>query len=121
MVKEVGRVTTLTGRSGTEYEFSLWTFDEFDDIKGTFTGGGLYLFTNRHFVNGEYRHSYIYLGESGDYFNRYDNHHKESDIILHNANCIGFYSMPNSTEMQRKIAEEDLLAHYLFPCNIVNN
>lgn len=121
MVIELGKITTLEGKSGKKYEFSLWSFEDFDDVKSTFTGEGLYLFTNRHLSEGEYKHSYIYLGETGDYYTRYDGHHKEESIKKHEANCIGFYSMPNSTEEDRKKKEDDLLENYNFPCNTVNN
>jgi len=122
MVRELNKVTTLTGKSGKKYEFFLWSFDEFDDIQRTFKGSGLYLFTNRHKdERGVFKHSYIYLGETGDYFTRYDNHHKEKCIVTHNSNCIGFYSMPNSSEEERIDLEDDLLAAYFFPCNKADN
>lgn len=121
MVRELGKTTTLIGSSGKEYTFSLWGFDDFDDVKRTFTGGGLYLFTYRHVVSGKYKHTYIYLGETDDYYTRYDQHHKEDCIRLHCSNCIGFYSMPDASEDERKTAEDDLLENNDFPCNIVNN
>ena len=121
MVSELGKITTLTGISGIKYEFSLWSFDDFDDIKKTFTGEGLYLFTKRYEATDGYRHKYIYLGETEDYYTRYDNHHKEECIKMQNSNCIGFYSMPNSSENERKSVEDDLLAAYNFPCNNKNN
>ena len=40
MVEELNKVTTLEGISGKKYVFSLWTFEDFDDVKSTFTGGG---------------------------------------------------------------------------------
>lgn len=121
MVNELGKITTLVGKSGRKYEFSLWSFDDFDDVKSTFTGGGLYLFTNRHLSDGVFKHTYIYLGETGDYYTRYDGHHKEECIKKNHSNCIGFYSMQNATEKERKEVEEDLLANYVFPCNTINN
>lgn len=121
MVNELNKVTTLTGKSGTKYEFSLWTFDEFDDIKRTFTGEGLYLFTKRFATDDGFRHRYIYLGETEDYFTRYDSHHKEECIKYHESNCIGFYSMPNSLKEERTAVEDDLLEAYDFPCNDKNN
>ena len=121
MVKELSKTITLKGRSGEEYKFSLWSFEDFDDIKGTFTGAGLYLFTNRRLSDRGYKHTYIYLGETSDYYTRYNDYHKEECIKNHSSNCIGFYSMPNATEDERKIAEEDLLGNYSFPCNTANN
>lgn len=121
MVKNLGKVTTLTGKSGIKYEFKLWSFDVFDDVKRSFAGGGLYLFTKRFVKDGEYWHTYIYLGETSDYFTRFDGHHKEVEISDYESNCVGFYPMPNSSDIERKSAEEDLLNSYRFPCNSTNN
>lgn len=121
MVRTLNKTTVLKGRSGKEYVFNLWSYDDFNDIKGSFTGGGLYLFTRRYWDGEKYMHSYIYLGETGDYYTRFNNHHKEQCIRLHQANCIGFYPMPGATEEQRQAAEEDLLAAYNFPCNTTDN
>lgn len=121
MVNELGKVTILNGLTGKKYQFSLWSFEVFDDVKNTFTGGGLYLFTKRYSDGEVYRHSYIYLGETGDYFTRFNNHHKEQSIKFFKANCIGFYPMLNATEENRKLAERDLLNNYNFPCNTDNN
>lgn len=121
MIKELNRTTVLKGQSGKEYVFRLWSFEDFDDVKGSFTGGGLYLFTYRYYTGEAYRHTYIYLGETGDYYTRFNGHHKENCIRLHLSNCIGFYSMPGATEEQRKSTEDDLLAVYNFPCNTSDN
>lgn len=121
MVKELNKTTNLTTNTGTVYKFRLWLFDDFDDIKQTFKGSGLYLFTKRYKANTGYRHKYLYLGETGDFYTRYDNHHKEEDIKNNDANCIGFYSMPNSTEEERLKTEKELLNSYDFTCNDINN
>lgn len=121
MVEELNKVTTLEGISGKKYVFSLWTFEDFDDVKSTFTGGGLYLFTKRHIVDGQFIHDYIYLGQTEDYYTRYTGHHKEQCLRNNQVNCIGFYSMPNASEVVRRDAENDLLRRYNFPCNNANN
>lgn len=121
MVNELGKITTLTGASGIKYKFTLWTFDEFEDIKNTFTGEGLYLFTKRYLTDKGFMHYYIYLGETDNYYTRYNNHHKEESINEYGSNCIGFYAMSNSTEEERKVAEDDLLSAYDFPCNDTYN
>ena len=120
MVKELHKTTTLIGASNKQYRFNLWGFDNFDDIKGTFQGGGLYLFTKREMVDGEYKHTYLYLGMTSNYQTRYDNHHKEADIRNHKSNCIGFYPMSFSTEEEIEEAEKDILNNYDFPCNIIS-
>ena len=119
MVYELGKTTKLTGVSGKEYLFNLWTFDDFDDVKQTFRGCGLYLFTNRHLDGGKYRHTYIYIGQTGDFYTRYNNHHKENCLRNQEVNCIGFFSMPNSVEEDRKTVENDILSKYDFPCNTI--
>lgn len=121
MIKEISKTTILTGVSKKRYTFNLWGFDDFDDVKGTFQGGGLYLFTKRVQVDGEYRHIYLYLGETVDYYTRYDNHHKEKQIRDLNSNCIGFCSMSFASEEEMKKAEKDILDNYDFPCNLKNN
>ncbi len=121
MVKELNKTTILTGTSKKQYKFNLWGFDDFDDVKGTFQGGGLYLFTRRELVNGAYMHTYLYLGKTTDYLTRYDNHHKENEIRNLESNCIGFYSMQNATEEDMEKTEKDILSNYDFPCNTINN
>ena len=121
MIKELNKTTTLIGKSRNEYEFSLFSFDDFDDVKKSFIGGGLYLFTYRYKIDEYYKHQYIYLGQTGDYNTCFDNHNKEFCIRLRKSNCIGFYSMSNITEQERKIAEKDLLDNYIFPCNTSDN
>ena len=121
MIHELRKNTTLLGNSGKQYDFCLFSFDDFDDIKRSFNGGGLYLFTNRYWTGEDYKHKFIYIGETGDYNTRFDSHHKEQCIRLNKSNCIGFYSMPDATEEERKVAEDDLLATYSLPCNTMNN
>jgi len=121
MIEELHKVTTLKGLSGKCYEFHIWFFSDFDDVKRTFTGKGLYLFTRRFSEGVVVRHYYLYLGETGDYYTRYDNHHKEKSIMSHMANCIAFYPMLNSSESERIEAETDLLRAYDFPCNKSGN
>lgn len=121
MVKELNKTTTLTGASEKYYKFNLWGFDDFDDVKGIFQGGGLYLFTKRELTDGVYLHTYLYLGKTTNYLTRFDNHHKEAEIRNLHSNCIGFYSMPNATEEEMEKAEKDILSNYEFPCNIISN
>lgn len=121
MVSELNKSTVLTGKSGTEYRFRLWGFDDFDDVKATFQGEGLYLFTRREIVDGLYRHTYLYLGKASNYFSRYNNHHKEDSIRAYQSNCVGFYPMSFATDEEMTEAETDILNNYDFPCNISNN
>lgn len=121
MVKELHKTTTLIGASNKQYKFNLWGFDDFDDVKGTFQGGGLYLFTKREQVDGDYKHTYLYLGKTLNYLTRYDNHHKEEDLRNLESNCIGFYPMSITAEEKLEEAEKDILSNYNFPCNTIDN
>lgn len=122
MITQLNKTTTLKGKSGKEYVFNLYSFDDFNDLVTEITAekAALYLFTNRYSSNGKYYHNYIYLGETGDISSRYSGHHKEACIKKHNANCIGFWWAPDN-EDKRRAAETDILEANNFPCNEVNN
>lgn len=116
------KILTLTGISGNEYEFTLYSFDDFDELSEEIdeARGALYLFTKRHLKNGQYFHDYIYLGETSDISTRYGNHHKKECIMSHRGNCIGFY-YTDVDDDTRKAMEKDILDAYDFPCNDMNN
>lgn len=122
MVKNLNKTTTLIGKSGKEYVFNLYSFDDFADLVSDIKAekAALYLFTNRHISDGEYKHTYIYLGETGDISTRYSGHHKEDCIKKHKGNCIGFWWAPEDADKRRN-AETDILLANKFPCNEVNN
>ena len=118
MFTNIGKTTTIKGESGKEYQFQLYTFDTFEDIKSAWNSiPALYLFTRRELSNGAYFHTYLYLGETGDLSTRFQNHHKESEIMSHSANCIGIYSHVPADEPGRLNLERDLLLANKFPCN----
>lgn len=121
-MQRLNKTITLTGAFGEEYEFELYSFEDFEDLSDNMTEkrGAIYLFTNRHIEQGEYHHTRIYLGETGDVSTRYKNHHKERCIMNHEANCIGFYWVEGDEE-ERKAIEDDILDTYNFPCNEMNN
>lgn len=49
MVKDINKTTNIKARSGKEYEFQLYSFDDFNDLKGFFDEDPvLYLFTRRY-------------------------------------------------------------------------
>lgn len=118
MFTNIGKTTTIKGESGKEYQFQLYTFDTFEDIKSAWNSiPALYLFTRRELSNGAYYHTYLYLGETGDLSTRFQNHHKESEIMSYSANCIGIYSHVPADEPGRLNLERDLLLANKFPCN----
>lgn len=121
MLQNLDRTTSLIGESGRKYTFALYSFDSFDDLKGLKKMSALYLFTRRKFVDGSYYHDYLYFGETGDLSTRYNNHHKEKELVKEKSNCIGFYTSAPDDEDARKKIEEDVLAANNFPLNTANN
>jgi len=116
-MNSTGRRLTLNGISGKEYIFDLYVFDDFSELRNAFLARpGLYLFTRRRATSEGFTHDLVYLGETKNLSNRFDNHHKEAEIKAHYANCIGIHAAPTDEE-QRKQIETDILASYDFPCN----
>lgn len=105
---------TLSGASGKEYSFSMYTLDT--DFKAV---GGIYVFTNRHIDGDRYSHTLIYCGKTGDLSTRFDNHHKAACIKKNNANCICVLQV--DSEKERTNIETDLLEGNKFTCNEVLN
>ena len=121
MVKDINKTTKLKTADDKEYVFDLYTFDEFDDLKGYFDEDpALYLFTRRYKEGEKHYHDYIYLGETCNLNSRFNDHHKEACIKKNKANCIGIYRF-GGTEKVRKSAESSLLDAQDFPCNKQNN
>jgi len=121
MIKDFNNKVTLTGVSGKKYVFNLYTYSDFDDVKGAFTPkSALYLFIKLSADQTSYWR--VYLGKTGDLSTRFDSHHKEDCIRKHGANCIGIHSDEKfKNEKVLEEAEKDLLAAYNFPCNDQNN
>ena len=121
MVKDINKTTTLKTKMGKEYVFQLYSFDDFNDLKGFFDEDpALYSFTRRYKDGDKFYHDYIYLGETCNLNSRFNEHHKEKCIRKNNANCIGIFRY-GGTEKVRKGSESDLLESNKFPCNEVNN
>lgn len=122
MVSKLGKTLTLTGASGKQYEFQLFSFDDYEEIKRYFNEvPALYIFVRLTADKLRYE-EVIYLGETGNVHTRYDNHHRENCIKSRNANCIGFYQEEGfGIEANRKAAEKDLLDANIFHCNRENN
>ena len=122
MIKKLGKTLTLTGASGKKYDFDLFSFDDYEEIKRYFNEvPALYIFVRLTTDKQRYE-EVIYLGETGNVHTRYDDHHKEYCIKGRNANCIGFYQEEGfDVEANRKAAEKDLLDANFFHCNDENN
>ena len=121
MVTELNVKMTLQGASGKTYLFNLYGYDFFSQLKRAFKPiSAIYVFSHRYMLDGAFTHDIIYLGQTSNLAERFDNHHKESDIIARNGNCIWIHVF-NGTDDQRAEVEQDILASYDFPCNEVNN
>lgn len=122
MIKGTNTTLSLSGLSGKQYIFNLYTFDSFAELKDAFKPiPALYLFTKRWLrEEDKYSHDLIYLGETSDLSLRFNQHHKEKCIISQGANCIGVFST-SVADYERIKMEEDVLGAYDFPCNVLNN
>src|SRR6266480_4059466 len=96
---------TLTGKSGTKYTFQMYPLGtEFKAV------GGVYIITKRTASTTGGSHSLIYIGQTGDLSERFDDHHKADCFKRHGANCIGV--LLEESEEKRVAIEADLLAAY---------
>lgn len=109
----MAKISTLTtkGLSGTEYSFSVYPMDqEFREV------GGVYIITRRYKNDaGEYKHAFIYIGETGDFSTRFVNHHKARCFQTNKANCICTLIEENGDT--RLAIEDDLVTQHNPPCN----
>jgi predicted GIY-YIG superfamily endonuclease len=115
MTKVTESPFVITGKSGKEYKFDIYTLDT------TFNKtGGVYIFTRRYQgTDSKYYHDFIYCGKTDDLSTRFDNHHKADCIKKNKANCICVKEV--STEKERTEIEEDILKGNNFLCNEVLN
>jgi len=96
----------LTGASGKKYTFYVYPWGtEFKAV------GGVYAVLKN---NGS-TNSVIYIGQTGDLSERFDNHHKKDCFRRHGATHIAAFVEGN--EQARLAAESDLIAAYNPPCN----
>jgi len=109
----MARISTVsfTGISGKEYEFNVYHLGvNFNAI------GAVYAITLREQnASGEYNHTIIYIGESGDLSDRFDSHHKADCFNTNSANCICIHADDNKDSRLEK--EQDLIENYEPPCN----
>lgn len=104
-------ILTLTGASGKKYKFNVYPYDT--DFKSI---GGVYYISKRTEKNdGSGTHSKIYIGQTGDLSERFDNHHKEICFQKHGANCKSIHA--EASEEKRLEIEEDLINALRPPCN----
>ena len=102
---------TLKGLSGTEYKFNVYKWDtDFDDI------GAVYYISNRHKDDdGGWKHTKIYIGQTGDLSDHFDNHHKSECFEDHDVNAVSVHR--DDDEDSRLVKEIDLIMVLNPPCN----
>lgn len=103
---------TYTGESGTKYEFIAYSLDtEFKAV------GAVYIISKRTpKPEGGGSHEVIYVGQTGDLSERFDDHHKADCFKKNGANCILVHA--ESNEKTRFQIETDLCRQYSSaPCN----
>ena len=95
------------GETGTNYKY--WVYEIGHSLKAE---GGNYIFTKR---DSDGVHTPIYIGETGDLSDRFDNHHKAECIRGEGATLICAHL--NSGKQARLDEEADLIAKWSPPCN----
>ncbi len=102
---------TFTGASETKYEFDVYSRDiNFQKV------AAVYFITKRTQESaGGYTHIPIYVGQTNDLSERFDDHHKASCFKRHGANCICTYREDDETKRLR--IESDLISQYSPLCN----
>ena len=101
----------LTGASGRKYAFSVHQWGtSFKAI------GGVYAITRAESnATGGATHTVIYIGQTGDLSERFDDHHKAACFSRNKANRICVHVEAN--EKTRLAIEADLIKSYNPPCN----
>ena len=100
---------TWTGKVNKEYNFSL------HPIGTTFNAvPAVYIFTKE---TSDRKWAAIYIGETSDLSQRFDNHHAMPCIRRNGATHICVYTDGMSVQRHRENLESDLLANCNPPCN----
>ena len=99
---------TVRGASGATYDF--WVYLWGQQFKAV---GGVYLVLKRQAVNGNY--GLLYIGQTGDLSERFDNHHKKPCFDRNGKTHIA--ARVESSEQRRLNIEADLVQNYQPNCN----
>ena len=101
----------LTGKSGMEYTFEVYSLDtRFGSV------GAVYAITKRTTqIDGSGTHELVYIGQTGDLSERFDDHHKADCFRQHKANCACVHL--DNNESSRLDKETDLLRAHRTDCN----
>lgn len=103
----------LTGKSGREYPFVVYTRDT--DFKAL---SAIYVMSKRTVKpgSGGGTHYIIYIGQTGDLSDRPLNHHKKACFDREGADHVSIYLVEGG-EKKRLEIEADLIEAYDPPCN----
>jgi len=101
----------LEGESGNKYDFNVYNWGaNLSDI------GAVYYISNRYKdSDGDWTHQRIYIGQTSDLSERFDDHHKAQCFEDHDANAISIHQEAN--ESTRLTIEEDLIDALNPTCN----
>ena len=103
-------IASFKGASGAEYDFNVYSFDtSFTEIEA------VYIVTNRQKTLDSYFHDLIYIGQTDNLKERFENHHKANCFEENKANTICVHQ--EATEKIRLLIEEDLIKGNHTPCN----
>ncbi len=104
MAKET--TVTLNGASGRSYSFDVYPWGT--SFKAV---GAVYIILKKNGTN----FTILYIGQTGDLSERFDNHHKRPCFDRHGKTHIGIH--PVSSESHRFDIETDLVRNYSPVCN----
>jgi len=97
---------TLRGKSGTNYEFTVYPWGtQFKPV------GAVYAVFRKESDG----YVVVYIGQTADLSERFDDHHKQWCFDNHRKSHIGVHL--ESSEKKRLAIEQDLIANYHPPCN----
>jgi predicted GIY-YIG superfamily endonuclease len=98
---------TVTGQSGTTYDFEVYPWGtSFNPV------GGLYLVLRKQASN----YSILYIGQTGDLSERFDNHHQAQCFNRNGKTHIAV--RVEASEQKRLVIETDLIRNYKTSCNL---
>lgn len=98
---------TMEGASGTRYNFDVYRWGtSFKSL------GAVYSVLKKN-TNGRY--NVLYVGQTGNLDERFDNHHRADCFTRNGRTHIGIHL--ESSEQTRLSKERDLINHYNPPCN----
>ena len=99
---------SVKGASGANYTFYVYPWGT--DLKSI---GGVYMVLHNSTSNGNY--AILYIGQTSDLSERFDNHHKKPCFDRNRKTHIS--AKVESSEQRRLTIESDLLGNYNTTCN----